>query len=185
MSDIDSNRPEKIPVESSPGAKPRRRFVRGVGAVVPATLTVWSASARSTLSSKTCLSPSASASITLLNSRPNRKRDDCYGRTPGYWMNQGADKAKSYKFSVIGTGFGDKTMFDVISLQGNGDKWQLGAHLSAAYLNLVTGKVPSTVLNLADLQAMWAGQLGSYSPTPNVFWDGGKIVEYLKTTMPL
>lgn len=188
MNDIDHNQSKQNSSESASEA-PRRRFVRGVGVAVPAVLTVWSSSARSTMSSKTCLSPSATASINLLNSRPKRKQDDCIGRTPGYWMNANSAIPDQHKWSEIGSSSGGildtMKLRQVMKLTGNQDQWQLGAHLSAAYCNLLMGWVPQSVLSLKDLQDMWAGRYGTYVPTPGVQWGGEKIVTYLKSTMPL
>lgn len=193
MTDKTNTPPEEKKPETVESAGGRRRFVRGAGVAVPVVLSVWSANARSTLAT-TCLSPSASASINLLHSRPDRKQDPCTGRTPGFWYNcpkthpstWAAAGGEGLLFSSIyAGGFPGLTMTQVMGLNGNGDPYQLGAHLAAAYFNWKMGWVPNSVLSLADLQAMWAGRFGTYTPTPGVTWGAQQIVDYLKTTMPL
>lgn len=170
----------------------RRRFVRGVSAIVPVVLT---AGSRSALATTGCFSPSASASINLLHSRTDRPRDAvCVGRTPGYWMNAGKNHrtawaqvgAKDVLFgSVFAGGFEGKTMKDVITLTGGDDAQQLGAHLAAAWCNWKMGWVPASMLDLSDLQAMWAGRNSGYTPVAGVTWYSQDIVGYLQTTMTL
>lgn len=168
----------------------RRRLVQGLSAGV---LTV---SAKSALATGNCLSPSASASISLMHSRPDRDKWRCDGRTPGFWFNAATTHPLDWQYAgqtgdgeifsvVFLSGFGNHRLRIVMGMTGNQDRWQLGAHLSAAYLNMRRGWVPEAVLNLNDLRAMWAGRNGTYSPTPGVSWGGEQIVSYLKTTMPL
>lgn len=169
----------------------RRRFIRGAGAVIPVVLTV---NARSALAA-TCLSPSASASIDLLHSRPNRTQESCSGRTPGYWKEAwkthptewGLSGGEGVLFSsVFGSGYDGKALKEVMDLKGYEDPYELGAHLCAAYLNYKMGWVPTSVLDLSDLIAMWNGRNTGYSPISGVVWYGADIVTYLKAhTMPL
>lgn len=169
----------------------RRRFVRGVSAIVPVVLT---AGSRSALATTGCLSPSASASINLLHSRPDRPADGiCLGRTPGFWINASKTHATEWEqvgakkllfSSVFAGGYPGKTMKDVINLTGNGDPYQLGAHLVAAWCNCKMGWMPVSMLDLSDLQAMWAGRNTGYTPISGVTWTSADIVNYLKTTMP-
>jgi hypothetical protein len=173
------------------GSTGRRRFVRGVAAVVPVVLT---AGSRSALAA-TCLSPSASASIHLLNSRPGRAGDGiCSGRTPGYWMNawkthttaSGQCGEKTIKFGdIFAGGFPDKTLQQVMALDGSADPYQLGAHLAAAWCNWKMGWVSRSVLDLGDLQAMWNRRTSGYTPIAGVTWYAQDIVTYLKTTQTL
>lgn len=167
----------------------RRRLVQGLGAGV---LTV---SAKSSLATGNCLSPSASASISLLHSRPDRDKWRCDGRTPGFWINAATTHPLDWQYAgqtgdgevfsaVFLSGYSERLRI-VMGMTGNQDQWQLGAHLCAAYLNMKRGWVPTSVLDITDLRAMWAGRFGTYSPTAGVSWGGEQIVSYLKTTMPL
>lgn len=182
--------------ESAKGqqSEQRRRFVRGVAAAVPVVLTARSRSVFATGGKGKCLAPSATASIALLNSRPDRKGYVCGGRTPGYWQNCSKTHpwiwkqcgAETTKFSsVFGSGFSGLTLKQVMNLNGGGDPYQLGAHLSAAYLNYKMGWVPFEVMSLQDLKDMWNGRNGNYVPTAGVTWGGEKIVAFLQTTMTL
>ena len=160
----------------------RRRFIRGAGVAVPVILSVAS---RSTLAC-TCLSPSASASINLLHSRPNRGDDGkCAGLSPGYWKTHDYGPAAKTKFSLIdggGNTYSNKTMKEVVGLTGNENFAALARHLAAAWCNLRSGKVSSNVLDLKDLQAMWNGRNGAYSPTAGVYWGSSQIIDYILTT---
>lgn len=146
-----------------------------------------------------CLSPSAKASIALENSRPDRDTSSCSGKSPGFWKSASysgtphyndwvASGAPGVYFSSIYTGgFPGKTLQDLLR-NGNGqangfpDPDELGSHLASAWCNLMTGKVPSSVVSLLQLQQMWAGRTSGYSPVPGVVWYGADIVAYMKTT---
>jgi hypothetical protein len=177
-----------IAVETASSAG-RRRFVRklGVGVVVPAVLTVTSRSAMAT----TCLSASATASINLTHSRPNRTGAFCAGGSPGYWRNAAANHgdhtARNKRFELIYIGgFPGLSMEAVCGLNGTADPFNFGAHLAAAWCNLVTGKVHPDVLNLTILQDMWAKRNTGYYPisgSTTPVWSQAQIVTFLKTTM--
>ena len=185
----DQSKVESLGASPAADVAGRRRFVRrlGAGVVVPAVLTVASRSAMAT----TCLSASATASINLTNSRPNRAGGLCAGGSPGYWKNAAANhgdftaRNKNFDAVYIG-GFTGLTMEAVINLNGTQDPQQLGGHLAAAWCNLQTAKVSSTVLNLATLQDMWAKRTTGYYPisgSTTPVWTAAQIVTYLKTTM--
>lgn len=179
-------------VEAPEKANGRRRFVRGVGIALPVVMTVKSRSVMAT--GAQCLAPSATASIALLHSRPGRTTEFCSGRTPGFWgqawnthpLIWASVGGEGLLFSNPYTGgFPGQTHKQVMNLNGVGDPYQFGAHMSAAYFNWKKGWVPTTVLDLSDLLAMWNGRNGSYSPTPGVTWGAQQIVAYLQSTMPL
>lgn len=182
---VNKSEPSKVAGDSS-ALVGRRRFVRGVGVIVPAVLTVGSRSALATVG---CLSPSASASINLLHSRPNRPGGTCLGRTPGYWKNACDNHlsciARNQQFNIVYSGGWSQTMEQVCGLEGNANYAALGRHLAAAWCNYAAGLVPTSILSLETLKAMWAGRAGTYSPTSGVTWTADQIVIYLLTTMPL
>jgi hypothetical protein len=181
---IDNNEQAKVTAGDS-GTTGRRRFVRGVAAIVP--VVVLTAGSRSALAT-TCLSPSASASINLLHSRPNRPNDGmCQGRSPGYWYNaadnHGDQLARTTRFDVIGSGFSNKTIEDVIGLTGQGDASQFGAHIGAAYCNLTKGWV--TVVSMETLREMWRSRDSGYYPvsgSTEVVWYKEQMKSYLVGT---
>jgi hypothetical protein len=74
-------------------------------------------------------------------------------------------------------------MEDVCATTGNANYAALARHLAAAWCNLQKGLVATTVLDLSDLQAMWDGRAGSYSPVAGVTWTDAEIIAYLQTTM--
>lgn len=191
------SQPAPCEVSSPKSGEARRRFVRGIGVAAPIILTMASRSSLATPGG--CLSPSAKASIALEHSRPDRDTISCSGKSPGYWKAASysgtphyndwvASGAEGIHFSSIYTGgFPGKTLKDVLrNGNGNGtafpDPDELGAHLAAAWCNLMTGKVPSSVVSLIQLQQMWADRTSGYSPVPNVVWYGTDIVAYIKTT---
>ena len=187
-----NNQTERSEVRpAGPSTAGRRRFVRGASVLVPVVLTVGSRSAMATVG---CLSPSASASIDLTHSRPNRETGSCaLGRTPGFWKNAAQNHsiltARDNAFHSLNAyasplTFGSESMEDVCLRKGNGDPFKFGAHLAAAWCNLTQGWVDTSVLSLTVLQSMWT--LGNnFQPVPGVFWSKEQIVIYLKTTMRL
>ena len=137
----------------------------------------------------------------------------CIGRTPGYWGTHPADWPLPYKpgtckimvngtckeWKSDGTYFhplfagskfkntdgSSKTLMQVIWLGGNGDPYQLGAHIAAALLNAKKGWTP--VLSEAAVINIWNeyAAKGYFEPTAGVQWNAEQIVNYLKTTMTL
>ncbi len=204
MSNIQSeSQPVRKAVEH--GGIARRRLLRA-GLAAPVILTVGS---RSALANGGCLSPSASASIDLFHSRPDRPRDQpCAGRTPGYWQNaakthndilaQDTQYSNPYAggflgmtieqvMELTGVGNGGGNLKIKVGLPSTGDPYQLGAHLGAAWCNLQRGWVDASVLSLSTLQAMWDGRSGYYpvAGDTKTVWYAEEIVAYLKTTMTL
>lgn len=175
-------------VANTAGAVGRRRFVRSVSVIIPVVLT---AGSRSALATVGCHSPSATASINLLHSRPDRPSEGaCAGRTPGYWKNaaenHGILLARNTQFSSVYLGaYGGLSMEQVTALQGNAGYAALARHLAAAWCNLQMGWVDATVLNLDDLLAMWAGRSSGYTPVAGVTWNAAQMVDYLVTTQTL
>ena len=163
----------------------RRRFVRGVGIIVPAALTITSRSA----SAAACLSASASASINLANSRPGRVADGiCVGRNLAFWKGvpltpSTADStALNMLFSTIFSGGPNISMRAVMNAT---PFTEVNAILAVAWCNFITNRVAPTIISLATLQSMWAGRNGSFQPIPgnaSVLWGTIQIVAYLKTT---
>ncbi len=187
MSKIKSQTVQSASASAQEPSIHRRRFVRGVGVLVPAALTITSRSA----SAAGCLSASASASINLANSRPNRVADGtCSGKSPGYWNNAAKNfndlTARNNQFSsIFSGGFVGKSMEDVTNLNGTQDPQQLGGHLAAAWCNFNKGFVDPKIISLDTLKAMWAGRNGTFQPIPgntSVTWTAAQIVTFLKTT---
>ena len=182
MSKIKNQMVQPESTSAGEGGVHRRRFVRGVGIIVPAALTITSRSA----SAAACLSASASASINLANSRPGRAAGVCSGKSLLYWKSVSSTaptadfNAFSTQFSSIFAGGRSSTMGVVMK---TGD--EVSAHLAAAWCNLITGRVPLDIISLATLQSMWIGRAGTFQPIPgnaSVLWGATQIVTFLKTT---
>ncbi|OWW21015.1 hypothetical protein AYR66_17580 [Noviherbaspirillum denitrificans] len=72
-------------------------------------------------------------------------------------------------------------MLTLLNPQGF-DKYNLGMHLVAAYLNYKAGWSP--FLDTATLQAMWneLRSKGYFTPTAGVKWTPEQVVDYIKQT---
>ncbi len=192
MSDIQSES-QHVRKGAEHGGIGRRRLLRAGMAATPVVLTVGS---RSALAQVGCLSPSATASINLFHSRPDRPGDPCpLGRTPGYWQNAAKTHhdtlARVTRFNTpypFPGAFPGLSIEQVMKLTGVKDPYQFGAHLGAAWCNLQRGWVDASLLSLLTLQAMWNGRSSGYYPVSGAttpVWHAEEIVTYLKTTMPL
>ena len=182
MSKIKNQMVQPESTSAGEGGVHRRRFVRGVGIIVPAALTITSRSA----SAAACLSASASASINLAKSRPNRAAGVCNGKSLLYWQNV-SSTAPTADFNAFNTTFssiffgGPSSTMGVVMNAGNAVR----AHLAAAWCNLNTGRVPLDIISLATLQSMWIGRTGTFQPIPgnaSVLWGATEIVAFLQTT---
>jgi hypothetical protein len=179
----------------------RRRFTRAGAAASGVLLTLHS---QPGMAQVICASPSGFQSG-LISARPNDP-GACVGRTPGYWKNvpdKGSFKAgKSYPaganptdlFSSVffctmemDSTYGSKTctLDFIMSTEQSWDKHNLGAHLVAAYLNVLAGF--SQFQTVPMLKNIWneLRDKGYFTPTAGVKWDSAQVVDYLKGTMPL
>ncbi|MBU1692103.1 MAG: hypothetical protein KJ958_03630 [Gammaproteobacteria bacterium] len=78
------------------------------------------------------------------------------------------------------------SLMQILLMGGKDDRYQLGAHITAAILNAKRGWT-SPVLTEQAVKAMfneWATK-GYFEPSAGVKWSGEDIVTYLKTTMTL
>jgi len=73
------------------------------------------------------------------------------------------------------------TMLNLLSKQSF-DKYNLGMHLVATYLNVVSGKI--SFLSVGTLQKMWSDlqKTGRYSPAQGVYWSAEQVKNYLANT---
>lgn len=141
----------------------RRRFL-GKGAVAaPAILTLVAQPALGT----TCYSPSGSLSKNTSGGR--NYKGECTGISPGWYKTHrtSADWSPVNPNALIGSLFSpvpsyfkkpngtEMTLLEVIDLTGQADPYMFGFHMVAAYANIMKGKIPSNVLDVAKLQAIW------------------------------
>lgn len=78
------------------------------------------------------------------------------------------------------------SFMQILLLNGKDDRYQLGAHIVAAFLNASAGLTRGVLTEQAvkDMFNEWAAK-GYYEPSAGVQWSGADIVTYLKTTMTL
>lgn len=172
-----------MPPLSPSGAARRRLTKAGLGAAG----VLLSLDSRATMKPMVCFSPSAGYSGKL--SSNYNKNVVCGGKSPGYWKNHSGwpcsrDRDFDNVFACNGSSlstYGSKTMLEV--LQGcSFDKYNLGMHLVATYLNVLSGRI--SFLSVKTLVDMW-GQLqnnGYYKPAANVFWNAEQTKKYLEAT---
>lgn len=145
--------------------------------------------ARPVLGDPVCKTPSGFLSGNL--SRPGSSV--CQGRSPGYWKTHEGwpiPNRTTSKFSSVYSvpkvsnvsAFKTVTLLAILDHQDY-DTYNLGMHLSAAYLNLMAGWTP--FLTLERLQAMWneCRNNGYFAPVAGVKWSPDQVVDYLKSTM--
>lgn len=173
------------PALSAKGAS-RRRFAKAAGAGTGVILTLTSQPGMAT---QVCAAPSQSLSLTH-SGRPGQTVA-CAGRSPGYWKNNdawpaGVDRATTLYGQVFTCGYGSdyaKTPLKEMCSPCDFDKHMLGAHLTATYLNVLSGLI--SFLTLQDVKDMWneVRSTGVYKPSAGVIWQKADLVEYLKKTM--
>ncbi|WP_281911836.1 hypothetical protein [Massilia varians] len=164
------------------GAARRRLAKAGLGAAG----VLWTTQASAT---RVCVSASAALSSGLLSKKPNATAVSCAGRSPGYWKNHGGwpvatDTLFSRIFSCSeandGT-YGSATLLQLV--EGcKFDKYNLGMHLVATYLNVKQGW--TSYLSERTLLQMWAElqSTGHYQPAKGVYWDAETTKKYLAST---
>ena len=165
------------------GAARRRLTKAGLGAAG----VLWTA--QSHAMDFACVSASAALSGGLDSNKSNDTAVACEGRAPGFWKNHGGwPVATSTLFSsvfncpdTLSSTYGSATLLALV--EGcDFDKQNIGMHLTAAYLNVKSGKIG--FLSERTLLQMWyeLRNTGHYQPARGVFWDVEKTKEYLEGT---
>ncbi len=176
--------PEAQPL--TPRGTARRRLTKaGLGAAS----VLWTADSRATMKTMVCVSASGALSGGL-NSNYARTTPKCDGKSPGFWKNHASawpcstTKAFSDVFGCSGTNantYGSKNLLEIV--RGcDFDKYNLGMHLVATYLNVLSGKIG--FLSVQTLQQIWR-QLqssGYYEPAKGVYWSPEQTKRYLEAT---
>lgn len=168
---------------TSRGASRRRLTKAGLGAAG----VLWTA--KSHAIDFACVSDSAALSGGLDSNKADSGFVVCEGRSPGYWKNHGGwPVPPSMLFSSVfncpntfSSTYGSATLLAMV--EGcDFDKQNIGKHLTAAYLNVKSGKIG--FLSEDTLKQMWyqLRNTGHYQPVRNVFWDVEKTKEYLEGT---
>jgi hypothetical protein len=199
----DNDKIKAAPSLTQRGAARRRLAKVGVGAGVLATL-----ESKSAMASMVCRSPSGSLSNGLSTSHYGTTAPTCEGLSPGYWKQPQhawpAAVSRTAMFSSVfyaGSApaacparaasysndsyynpgsYACATLEDMLSHQ-DFDNNNVGMHLVAAYLNVMSKKV--SFLEPTDLQTMWSElqTTGRYSPTAGVYWDNSQVANYLSS----
>jgi hypothetical protein len=164
----------------------RRRFAKAAGAGAGVILTLASQPGMAT---EVCASPSQS--LSLAHSGKPGAIVACSGRSPGYWKNNeawpgGVDRNSTLFGAVFSCGYGSdyaKTTMLKMCSPCDFDKFELGAHITATYLNVLSGLI--NFLTLQDVKDIWyeVSHSGVYKPSAGVIWQPYQLVDYLKKTM--
>lgn len=151
--------------------------------------------------------PSAWVSGNLSN---NHAKQNCGGRSPGYWKANASRWPSKYKPGscsskkggnctdykndgtafhqykggpFAGSFFGNKSMMQVLWLQGHSDPHQLGAHIVAAFLNAATiANYGMTRSMVVDIWYQLSTQ-GFYQPSPGApVMTAEEVVDFIQNT---
>lgn len=172
-----------VPPLSSHGATRRRLTKTGLGV----TGVLWTLESRATMQPMACFSPSAGYSGKL--SSHYHQTVVCTGKSPGYWKNHDgwpcdSDTLFRKVFGCNSTNdqtYGVKSLLEIVK-GCNFDKYNLGVHLVATYLNVLSGRI--SFLTASQLKDIWS-QLqrnGYYQPAKNVYWSMEQTKQYLEAT---
>jgi hypothetical protein len=181
--------------QSAPINLARRRFGRaGLGA----SGVILTLASEPGMAATMCKSPSGSLSGGL-QSNKGTQAVVCGGLSPGYWKNHPRLWPAGVRpFTLSGqaaTTFASVFPFGATQLYQTGslmdvlksndpaqDPYNLGFHLVAAYLNVLSGKI--SYLSAQGLKDMWHDlvTLGHYEPTAGTKWYAVDIKNYLQST---
>ncbi|MBQ5948159.1 hypothetical protein [Massilia sp. ST3] len=173
------------PTLDARGAARRRLGKAGLGAAG----VLWTLESKATMSyGAICVAPSAGLSGGLDSTYG--PKPTCIGRSPGYWKqaHHSWPCSRRIKFSEVFPCYGaNKNTYGaatMLTMLGNVsfDKYNLGQHLVANYLNVISKK--SSFLSVKTLVEMWTElqSTGQYSPAPDVFWNAEETKRYLERT---
>lgn len=147
-----------------------------------------------------CKSPSGSLSGNLQASNHSTQTVLCNGVSPGYWKNYTqhpwppgirpvATKWRPATTFASVFPYGGTTLYQTGTLldvlnnnDPNQDKYNLGFHLVAAYLNVVSNRI--NFFTVAVLKGIWHDlyTYGYYSPAAGVKWYAQDVAIYLQST---
>lgn len=167
----------------TPHSAARRRLAKaGLGAAG----VLWTTQASAT---RVCVSASAALSSGLNSKNLDTAQTACQGRSPGYWKNHGGWPVPTdtlfrsvFRCSErVDATYGSVTMLQL--LKGcDFDKYNLGRHLVATYLNVKQGWIG--YISERTLMQIWNELLstGHYQPAKGVYWDAETTKKYLEST---
>jgi len=156
-----------------------------------------------------CASASGSLSLGVKSHQPAGSAN-CSGVSPGYWKVPQhtwptINTTTALRAAKTNNGLTDQqqrdTPFNAIFPNGNttlyrtgtmqnvldnndpgADPYNLGMHLVAAYLNVVSSRI--TFMNAQTLQNMWHDLVtyGHYAPSAGISWNAEQVKNYLQST---
>jgi hypothetical protein len=197
--------PEAQQAGAGPANPARRRFARLGAGTSGVILTLASGSG---MAQVVCATPSGSLSLGVSSHQP-AGGTSCSGVSPGYWkqdqhtwpiINTTSLKSKS-SVSITTDQQQRDTLYSVVFPNGNttlyrtgtmqqvldnndpaADPYNLGMHLVAAYLNVMSGRI--SFLTAQTLKNMWYDVItyGHYAPSAGVSWTAEQVKTYLQRT---
>jgi hypothetical protein len=181
--------PEAQPTPGKAAMPSRRRLLRGGLAVAPVMMTLASRPVRA---GGTCTTASAFASVNLSGLKAESV---CGGSSPTRWQSNSnwpaglqANGKNATQFSAVfpaGGTYPEKSILDVMKMNGTTGTSGVARYLSAAYLNAAAKLTPDRVLNQATAVGVWSSFIskGYYEPTAGVRWNSDQIIAWISSTM--
>lgn len=165
----------------------RRRFTRAGAGATGVLLTLAS---QPGMAADVCTTPSGWLSGGLKSH--HGPAPVCSGVSPGYWKTHDGWPSPVTPDSTFGSIFGCNRRFastygaakcGTILEHQSFDQANLGMHLVATYLNVLSGRI--SFLTISNVQAIWNEwqSKGYYTPTVGKKWYAADIVIYLRGTM--
>ncbi|MBC7453892.1 MAG: hypothetical protein H7335_09330 [Massilia sp.] len=177
-----------VDVVISPKELPRRQFAKGIIGTSGVLLTLAS---QPGMAATLCRSPSGSLSGGLQSHGPVVA---CAGRSPNFYKENAGWPSPCTPGTTFSSVFpcagltkdtygASSTTLGLILDHQDFDTANLGMHLVATYLNILSGRID--FLTLSQVQSIWYDwqTYGYYSPTAGVQWRASDIVIYLSGTM--
>jgi len=171
-----------------PKELPRRQFAKGIIGTSGVLLTLAS---QPGMAAHMCRSPSGSLSGGLQSHGPVVA---CDGKSPDFYQDNAAWPSPCTPSTTFSSVFpcagltketygASSTTLGLILSHQSFDTANLGMHLVATHLNILSGRID--FLTLSQVQAIWYDwqTYGYYSPTAGVQWSASDIVIYLSGTM--
>lgn len=172
----------------------RRRLLRGGLAAAPVMLTLASRPVRAGGSGGGCKAASAFTSMTASGHKSDNS-NTCAGRSPSFWQSTSqwpsgmkANGAKATQFCDVfpaGSVYPDKSMMEVMNMNGTAGTSGVARYISAAYLNSAARLTPDMILGKPIAISVWSSYIskGYYEPTAGVRWNSDQIIAWLSSTM--
>jgi len=161
----------------------RRRLLRGGLGAAPIIATL----ASSPVSAGLCTTGSAYGSLHPSGTRTSLT---CSGRSPATWMQTAPGQwpigGNTLFSACLSPALADGTMKIKAVIDPSKGYDAVACHCLAALLNASTSPplTPPSILSTAYVKAVWSSYAskGYFEPTAGIQWNGGQIVDWIKTT---